>query len=361
MANRNRRSNKRSRANRNRKIVHRVRQPAATIKNTSSVSVRAPAIRELCIYARQFRDAALTAPASTNIWLDSLKQFGLIALKIFLYMITTAETETVTTESGETFVAKEKGYVTSATQSIFIGTEDVLWSSPLIEREAKKQKDVSLMVPCIDYRQARMSSALIRITCGSTLSSRAGRFVACVMDIAEEELGSYFPANPTFPMTQKDSWTFQDIVQMPGAITGPFGTPITLKWKAKPINYAFRFMSIGQPEFDGVDYSKNLIGGKPSFRLLIGYQDFASLTGSPTTLYSPDEALIHIDIRGQVQLKENGRMYIRSWPHVTTNDSVVSTLTQTGHTRDIPIESFGLMRDGSIRVMEPLCLEAMSI
>lgn len=321
--------------------------------------MRAPATRELCIFAKQFSSSVDNHLAAvSDIWLDSLKLFGLIALKLFLFTITKS-TRTVRNQAGQHFTATTT-YVTSAVQSILIGAEDVLWSSPLVETEDRKKDDTIYKVPCIDYQQAKMSSATIRITGGSALQSRAGRFVACIVDLSEEELSRYIPANETQPPSQPDAWTFQDVIQMAGAVTAPFGTPITLVWRAKPATYAYRFLGIGQTRIEDVDWTKNLQGGRPCFRLVIGYQDYASNSGAVSDLYSPSEALVHIDIRGHVQLKESGRRYIRSWPLTTMNSSNASVLdSETRAVQEVPIENFATNEIGQVFLMKPISLEGM--
>lgn len=363
MANRNRRPTKRTRRTQNSRRSKRQtpRLPTSAIRNTSTVNVRAPAIRELCIYPRQFiQNTVDFAAAPTSIWLDSLKLLGLIALKIFIMTITSA-TKMIHSTTGQHFTATQS-YVSSAIQSIFIGAEDVLWSSPIAEKETHRANNIDYEVPCIDFRQARLNSAVVRITCGSAVYSRAGRFVACLIDLAEEEIGEYLPDNATKPVNRIDSWSFPQVIQMAGAVTAPYGTPITLRWKARPNSFANRFLEIGQRSVEGVDFTQNLRGGKPCFRLIIGYQDFASSTGKPSSMYSPDEALIHIDIRGHVALRESGRQYIRSWPITTMDETSAGVTHSPANTyEEVPFEEFALDETGSLFRMRPITLESMAL
>lgn len=364
MANRNRRSSQRPRRRQDNKRGRKTKRntprlPASAIRNNASVSVRAPAIRELCIFAKQFTQTMTDyTGAAKNIWLDSLKLFGLIALKIFLTTLTST-TKTITSASGPSLATTS--YITSAVQSILIGAEDVLWSSPIVETEEMKAKNSAIYkVPCIDYQQAKMSSAVIRITSGSAISSRAGRFVACVLDLSEEEIPRYMPANETLPVNRVDSWSFQDVIQLAGAVTAPFGTPITINWRARPTTYAYRFLGIGQTRIEDVDFTTNLRGGRPCFRLIIGYQDFASLDGAASSLYSPDEALVHIDIRGHIQLKESGRRYIRSWPVTTMNDEQVSVISLPSQIKsEVSISKFARDEKGVLHHIEPISMDGM--
>lgn len=362
MVNRGKRSARRNRRSKTKRRTARQgsRLPSSAIRNTAVVSVRAPAIRELCIYAKQFTESVSGYSARIqSIWLDSLKVFGLIALRVFLTVISSSSHQVSTASGHYTAV---KSYVTSAVQSILIGAEDVLWSSPLVEREPKEVGKFTYEVPCIDYQQARMSSAIVRITSGSAYSSRAGRFVACILDISEEEISRYLPDDVKDPTKAPDVWSFQDVIQMPGAVTAPFGTPLTLTWRAKPTTYAFRFLGIGQDSIENADLTKNLVGGRPCFRLVIGYQDYASSTGAASSLYSPDEALVHVDIRGHVALKESGRRYIRSWP-ITTMDAEKINVVElpTGKSYTCDISEFALDDDGVVNKMQPLSLEGMAI
>lgn len=335
-------SNKRSKMSSN-------RVPPSAIRNNSTVSVKVPAIRDFTVYSTQPTAAVSLSElcdgnrATKLMWLDALKTVGLFALKIFISTLLATERFIV---QGLQYEAT-KSYITSAVQSVFIGAEDLLLSSPLCETEDMKVKDTIYKVPCIDYRQARMTNAVVRLTPGSEWSKRAGRYAVVCMNISEEEWTTYESRGSTPEVSRHDSWTFQEVVQMPGAIVAPFGTPLTVRWKAHPYSYANRFLAIGQPGVQGWDFSTNLFGGKPAFRLIIAFQSFASATGDVTDTYSPNDALLQVDIRARISLLEAGRAYIRSWPLTTMDTSMVGVVGVNGRcTEHRPISEYGLVNGG---------------
>lgn len=349
-----RRTTKRPRRPRGQKRMRR-QLPTSALRNNSTVSLRAPAMREFCMFAKQITASVSNygdVDKSKDIWLDSLLTIGLIALKVFITIFTSTK-QILTTSADRKFIATGS-YITSAVQSILIGAEDLLYSSPIMETENHTAGGQDYAVPCIDFQQVRMSACVIKVSSGSAHSSRAGRFVACLIDLTEEELGYYvdFSVDTKADVNKRDSWSFQEVAHMPGAVTAPFGVPITLHWRARPTSYANRFLSLGQANIEGATFTKNLRGGKPNFRLIIGYQDFASTTGSATSLYAPDEAILNVDVRGQVVLREKGRRYIRFTP-IVTMDSAVATATdaQTRVKTECKLSQFAIDHEGCIHHM----------
>lgn len=325
MVRRGKRGGRRFRRNKMRRSRNRPtpNRSSQVIRNTSVVSVRVPAIRDFTVYAvlpsdsvslEQFvKDVNLGVAATKSVWLDALKAIGIFALKIF---VTTLLSQPPILFNGRKYLAN-KMYITGAVQSVFIGAEDLLHSSPLVERVSKVANKITYEIPCLDYCQARMTRAIVRITPGSDWKDRAGRYAIACLNISEEEWNAYYPTTKTNVLRRGDSWTFQEVVQMPGAAVAPFGIPITVTWKAHPYSYANRFLEIGQHELDGWDFSTNLLGGKPCFRLIIAYQSFASASGKVADTYSPNSALVQLDMRAHIALQESKRTYIRSWPLIT--------------------------------------------
>lgn len=286
------------------------RLPRAASKNTRSTHLRIPVMRDFCIYPAEY-STGLTR--TSGGWLEWLKVFGAIALKLFIIFATSSKT---LLRSGKK-VRATNAYVSGSVQSIFVGAEDLIWASPLVEREEKRTASSTVSVPVVDYRQARMVHCTVKITPGGALKERAGRYVVCLLDITDTEWNRYKPTARQGPMPHHDSWTFNDVMQMAGAVTAPYGTPVTLTWRARPSVVAYRFLEMGEFDIDGLDYSKNIWGGRPCFRLVIGYMDFASGDGKIGSLYSASEAMLHVDMRSELQLREPGRQYIRSWPIIT--------------------------------------------
>lgn len=361
---RNRRLRRGKRSGRRNKMSS-TRVPPSAIRNNSTVSVKVPAIRDFTVYSVQPNAASSVTKlceglsATKSMWLDALKVVGLFALKIFVSTLLTTEKVIV---NGLQYSA-DKSYITSAVQSVFIGAEDLLKTSALCETSEQKADGKVYKVPCIDYRQARMTNAVVRLTPGSELSRRAGRYAAVCMNISEEEWSTYVPTTKVGDVVRHDEWTFQEVVQMPGAIVAPFGTPLTVRWKAHPYSYANRFLAIGQKDIDGWDFTTNLFGGKPAFRLVIAYQSFASASGDISDTYSPNDALLQVDIRAQISLLESGRSYIRSWPLTTMDTSQVGVLGVHGRCeREVPLSEFGLVEGGLYHLRaEELSLDDLSM
>lgn len=342
--------------NRNNRSYRKFKRMSTGIRNNSTVSVKVPAIRDFTIFSSlpsssdSLITACLNSSVNKSVWLNALKAVGAFALKIFLVTLTSAQTLIVNGKK----ISATKTYIASAVQSVFIGAEDLLWSSPLIEFEDKRSGDppVVTKVPCIDYRQARMTNAILRITPGSDWSKRAGRYAACCMNISEEEIATYLDTKSSSNLLRHDGWTFEDVVQMPGAVVASFGTPITLKWRAHPYSYANRFLAIGQPSIDGWDFTKNLRGGKPSFRLIVAYQSFASATGDVADTYNANEALVQLDIRAKISLIESGRAYIRSWPLTTMTTDAAGVYGKHGKIeRQVLLQQLTMV-DGSLHLLE---------
>lgn len=352
---RRRSAGRRRRPNRNR--VQK-RKSAMYRGGPSTVTVTAKCIRTFSFFCPKYSDAY---GASVKSWLEGLVKYGTVALKIFTFIINVLDPRDLTAT---------KHVITSAVQSLFIGAEDILFASPLTEREAKagpanNNVPVQVMVPCIDFKSARMPVAKITITPGSAMKDRSGRYAAVLLPITEEEYPSYV-SDPNAPGLNKlDSFEFSDLLQMPGCRIAPFGRAMNMVWKANPTNYAFRFLMIGQSWTDNHDATKNVIGGKPVFRLLIGFQDFANTEGDTVQMYSASNAMVHVDIRARIQLTEpvtalSGRRYIRDWPQVTQDSSKVTATDSLGKVTDIPLSEFYTM-DGHLFHREGVRLEDLAI
>jgi hypothetical protein len=112
-----------------------------------------------------------------------------------------------------------------------------------------------------------------------------------------------------------DSIPFDQIVQLPGAVVAPPGTPLSIGWRPCTTDYGFRFLQAGIPDaLNNAEAVGASTGGDPVVKVYIGYCDFASSKADPTTTYAPREALLHLDIHGRVELTENRRVYIRPHP-----------------------------------------------
>lgn len=318
MVRRNRRTPRNRRGNRSRRNR---RQGGSMSSAVSTIprgrSLRIETLRDLSLYVQTINSAGDVSSS----WLDNLVSFGTIALKLFVYVLSASSVEvTPNVRNGLTRkVLARKVLPVSATQSIWIGAEDLLYRHAIVEFEDRRQGETIVKYPCIDYRQAIVRRIQFRITCGSQVYSRAGRFTACVLNVVEEELVDYMPRIKGAPWNHPDGWSFMQIAQMPGAIVAPYGRPITINWRPSFDTYARRALQIGQRDVDGISASA-IGGGKPVCRLLFGYQDFASNTGNPDSMYAPVELSPLVSLRSTIELREQGRQFIR-WSPPTSMDT----------------------------------------
>lgn len=321
----NRRAPRRRRGNR------RARRRMARSSTTSAVAViprgrslKIETLRDLSFYVQSISEAGVVSSS----WLDNLASFGAIALKLFVYVLSAATKEVLpTSENGLTKkVLARQVLPVSAVQAIWLGAEDLLYRHAIVEFEDRKIGDTIVKYPFIDYRQAIVRRISVRLTCGSPVSSRAGRFTACIINAVEEELADYMPSRKGSPWRTIDTWSFMDVAQMPGAVVAPYGRAVALNWRPSADTYARRALQVGQRDVDGISASM-IGGGKPVCRLIFGYQDFASTTSSIAGMYSPNELSPQISIRGTVELREQGRQYIRWSPPATMDTSTVGYST----------------------------------
>lgn len=331
------------------------RRSTPSQRSVSTVTVTAHCVRSFSFFCPRYSEKF---GASVKSWLEELVRYGTIALKIFTFIISVLEPHP---EFGA-----DKHVITSAVQSVLIGVEDLLFSSPLSERVGKPSGENKVTeVACLDFKSARMPTATVTITPGSAMKDRSGRYAAVLLPLTEEEYVTYLPKASAPELIKADNFEFKDLIQMPGCRLMPFGRAMTLKWKAHPTSYAYRFLMVGQSWIDGQNPNLNILGGKPSFRLLIGFQDFANTEGDTVTMYSASNAMVHVDIRATVQLTEpvtadSGRRYIRDWPQVTQDAKLVTATNTSGVRRDIPISEF-YVSSGSLYHQSALTLDELAI
>lgn len=301
------------------------RNPAVTrIPRTRSMKIST--IRDLNLFTR----LTSSSGAVSSSWLDYLAAFGSIALRLFVFAVSGKKVIHPTPTNGlQRSVLATVLYPTSAVQSIWIGAEDLLFRHAIIEFEDRRAGDTILKYPFINYRQAIVRSISAHITCGSPVSSRAGRFVACILNVVEEELANYMPSRKGAPWSTHDNWSFIEVAQMPGAIVAPYGRAVSLSWRPSPDTFARRALLIGQSDADGIP-AEGVSGGKPVCRLVFGYQDFASNTGSTDAMYGMNELAPQISLRGQVELRERGKQFVRPYVPFSMDTSAVSYSTTGG-------------------------------
>lgn len=246
----------------------------------------------------------------TSSWLEKLSSFGTIAMKLFTFALALEDDKPN---------ADKSAAVVGSTQSILIGADDLLFSSAIMEKA-----DVGVVVPVLDYKQGRLNRVVIRITPGAEMGRRGGRVCAAVITLLKEEIDRYRPDKTGQPWGKPDSYDFATLIQLPGAVTAPASSSLSLSWRPKPIDYGFRMLGIGAYDYDNTQPDTPVIGGDPVIKLVIGYQDYASTKSDPTSTYLPEEAMLHVDIRGHVTLTENGRTYMRAVPPLTSDSSKIA-------------------------------------
>lgn len=297
----------------------------AIVRNGSRGGLLVKGLRDLAYYSRNVDG---TTPR-TSSWLDKLWSFGAIALKLFLLVVGEEELLIPQPDGSVKKVRASEARCTGASQSIWIGAEDLIQSNAIVEFESRTVGKSTVMVPHLDYRQALVRSLFVHVTCGSQFETRAGRYCAVLLNATEEELSEYMPDKIGAPWKEPDSWSFTQTSQMPGALIAPYGVPLCLRWRATPNTYSRRALAIGQRSIDSVDFTKNLGGGRPVCRLIVAYQDFATNDGSVSGAYSPSELMIQVQLRSNVHLSEPGRTYIRSAPIPSQNPGVAGVATET--------------------------------
>lgn len=311
--------------------------PPSTLRNAARLGIASHAVmRSFQCYPR--------LPSSTaqpqDSWLDKLVRYGSLAMKLFAFVV------------GEESPYNAVSAIVGSTQTILVGPEDLLYGNAIQEVEAfQVRQDVTELVPILDYKQARISMLSIRVTPGAELARRGGRVAIAVVPLTAQEVEWYRPTNAFGSNWRtKDSVPFDTIVQLPGATIAPASAPMTVTWRPKTTDYGFRFLQMGVPDAPSLaEASQASRGGDPVVKIFIGYRDFASSKPDPTTTYAPEEAMIHLDIRGHVQLTENRRVYIRPYPPRVSDTSSValaSARTSARFMYSVPLEHCRLHDNG---------------
>lgn len=295
--------------------------------------IRIPTRRELRFY---------TTPISkTNVpgtsWLDGLKAFGLCALKLFLTVVTRVHDGLATT----------KAYPTGATQCILIGIDDCLVNHPFVQWEAYGAGNY----PWIPYGIAKVHQVSVTVRAGAKLSERAGRLAVALVEISRREASTLLTARrAATEWKTSDRYTYGEILQIPGARSFPMTSSVNLTWKPSTSSFAIEDLEIGQKEVTGADQTSNVLtGGLPFLRIVIGYSDFASDTGSVAELYGADEAEFSVSLSASVSLTYPARSYIRAVPikSIATDSIGITTAESFGRDgADIPYNDVYMKDDG---------------
>lgn len=321
MPRRRKNSKKRIRKLRNRGPRRQSKLPFSAVRNSSTVGANITCVRNLQLYPT----LPAKYPENQSSWLDKLLAYGCIAMKLFA--IITSETRTIKftvktsgTKEQNMKVEVSDTYVLGTCQSIWIGVEDLIKTSRICQYEVRTVDKISYQLPFIRFRQGKLSQLTISISPGSPQMTRAGRVAACILTTAEDEVSEY--KGPA-AWTKRDDFSFADIVQMPGSVVMPYGQTLQLHWKPTKSSLGMRFLPIGQEQIADADANKPALGGTPLLRVVVGYQDYASASGSFNSLYAANEALVHLDLSGRAQFREPGKSYIRPNPATSMDVATV--------------------------------------
>lgn len=305
-----------------RKLAHsrtnRARRPHYYSNHQISKGIRIPARRELRFYSRPIS----TDGKPTVSWLDHLWTFGLIALKLFVTAVT----------SSVGSLRETKVYPLGATQSVLIGIDECLVNHPFV-----KWVELGGQRPTLPYCHAKLHDIVIRLKVGAKLSERAGRLVIALIELSRREAEDLLKARRTAKdWKTEDKYSYEDILQVPGARTFPMTSGATIRWKPTNGSFASELLEIGQQSLNGTEIKSEVTpGGLPFLKVLVGYSDFASDTGSAAELYGADEAEFTINIQSNVTLSSPGTAYLRAIPAKTIDPGIVTVSTA---------ESFGRIK-----------------
>lgn len=279
-------------------------------------------MRKFSLFPKQFKQ-------KEESWLSKMYRYGAHAMKVAVALLASDE-------------LTASWMVTGTVQAIALGPEDLVYSSPICE-----QRDIELtyhpvsghvsatQASSVDYRRGRINHLMVKASCGSEMSKRAGRYV----------VGIYSPSLDEAHAVRLDAKrrlnvpTFEELLLMPGATVAPYGVPIVKRWSPGVHDAAKLMNDVGQsdrPAANGTMY-----GGVPSVVICVGYQDFASSSASASNLYAPEEAMIDVDVSGTLTLGSWGTTWIRAVPPM--GDSGTVQCEVRGYKFLHPIDSFDLV------------------
>lgn len=239
--------------------------------------------------------------------------------------------------------------VAAAIQSILIGAEDILYDHPITTPDTVTPTGGKLTeVMKIDYSLARVKEVKIVISLMGKVSERAGRLAAVLIPLTYEKALEL--NDPLGNARTGEVVDFKQLTQKPGAVVSPNLRPLTIVHRTSGFTAMQIELGTTSPRDSALAYTQ---GGLPLFELIVGYQDLASLTGSPDTSYSLEEAAICVEISGSVNLDApvSSPRYLRSV--VRQVFSVGSITTTDPHSREvceIPHSSLKLV-DGVFHVI----------
>lgn len=296
----------------------RTRIPSAGLKKLS-------VMRNFSLYPKQWKQIDSTS------WLDKMIRYGSIAMKVFTTLILSEDGVGATWQ------------ITGVVETILLGPEDLVWSSPLREDGLIGAFPVpgvglsAILAPTVDYQQGKFDRLVIKLTAGSELAKRAGRVSMAITPLTLEAAVAVEEKKIKTP-------SFDQLVLMPGAVTAPLGPTLTLVYVPKAGEFGSSYSTLGQPDMPNKDKPDTITGGLNVLALHVGYQDFAASTADPSVLYAPEEALFNVDVSGAVSLKQWGTTWIRGRPMFSDSTKVGCCIGNMF--TDIPAQFFEPRKSG---------------
>lgn len=296
----------------------------AIIQTSQRRGVTIPTLREITAYVKPISTYGMTKATD---WLSKLLDFGIIVLKLFI--IALGDPPSPAPPDKRVYATS---YPTGATQTLLLGSDDLIACHAFVEYEQDTHH------PYIDYRLARVHRVHCAFNATAKLVERAGRYAVALIEMSEEEV---LECRTPDGWRKPDSYSFQQILQIPGALTAPFGVPLRMAWTPRASSFAKRTLSVGTAERGK---SPRALGGNPFLKIVFGYEDFASDSGVVSDMYGQSEALISMTIRSRLTLSEPGKRYIRTRPIIGTATSVgVATEDSFGqYLFNVPFESLSV-------------------
>lgn len=254
-------------------------------------------------------------------WLEQALPYLTVVMRLFGALLKTER------------LSESKVYISSTVQSILIGAEDILFDHPItkVEQYTIQGKETDVMT--IDYAMARVHTVEIVISMMGPFSNRAGRIAAYLKPISRERAEHYWHADSGDMEYTGEVKTFQQLTQMPGCVISPNLRP--MKLSVKPSGFSSMPVEIGEA---GRPLERAIIGGLPLFQLIVGYQDLASDTNDPKTMYSISEAALCVEISGSVSLDQpvSSPRLLRSKPITVFAANAITVREGMGKFQSIP-------------------------
>lgn len=326
---RNNRRNRRRRSNRSKfsSILRNVSTGLRGIRSTRSITFAPPTID--------------SAGKITDSWIK----------KAFPYLSVVMKFIGILLADSHLGVGSKTVRVAATIQSILIGADDILYDHPITTPVTVGADDQAMEAMTIDYSLVRVTEVKIVISLMGKVSERAGRLAACLIPLTYQKALDL--NDPNSASRTGEVVDFKQLTQKPGAIVSPNLRPITI------VRRTTGFCA-SQVEL-GTNYGRNTNlgythGGLPLYELIVGYQDLASLTSSPDTAYSLEEAVICVEISGSVQLDApvSTPRYMRSAVRQVYNVSNI-TVTEPGSRTKIELPHSSLrLQNGVLHVLPEL-------